>query len=403
MLLEYHPLNRLSGTTLKPKDLRRSAPGAMRRTSDGLWTFVPEPLPPKLDFTAGLVRRIADAERALGELAGLGAMLPNAYLLIRPFLRREAVLSSRIEGTVTRLDQLLLFEAQPPEADSAATADVREVLNYVQALDYGLDRLKAGMPLCLRLLREIHERLMEDVRGGEKRPGEFRQCPVMIGRPGQKFDDARFVPPHHTLLMPLLHDFEKFLNAPGELPLVVQLAMAHYQFEAIHPFMDGNGRIGRLLITLMLCERGHLPQPLLYLSAYFEAHNDEYRDHLLRISQRAAWAEWIAFFAEGVAEQSRDAVRRARRLLDLQQVYRKKIQQASQSSSLLILVDQLFASPYITIPGAGRLLEMTHRAAAQNVEKLVAQKILQELQPARKTRRVYFAPQILELLMTPGA
>lgn len=402
MLLGYHSLNYLRRNTLKPKDLHSAAPGAMRRTSDRLWTFVPDPLPPRLEFATGLVGRIADAERALGELAALGSMLPNSYLLIRPFLRREAVLSSRIEGTVTRLDQLLLFEAQP-ESDAEGAGDVGEVLNYVHALDYGLEQLKAGMPLCLRLLREIHARLMEDVRGGEKRPGEFRKCPVMIGRTGQKFEEARFVPPHHTFLKPLLHDFEKFLNAPGELPLVVQLALAHYQFEAIHPFMDGNGRIGRLLITLMLCDRGQLPEPLLYLSAYFESHNDEYRDHLLHVSQRGSWGDWIAFFATGVAEQSRDAIRRARQLLDLQRDYRKQAEQISQSSNLLKLVDQLFASPYITVPGAAQLLQITHRAAAQNVEKLVAQNILRESDPAKRTRRVYLAPKILELLTSPKA
>jgi Fic family protein len=343
------------------------------------------------------VRKIADAERALGELAGVGRLLPNALLLIRPFLRREAVLSSRIEGTVTRLDQLLLFEVQP-NSNVEDESDIREVLNYVMALTYGLERIKEGMPLCLRLLREIHSRLMDGVRGGEKRPGEFRHCPVMIGRQGQGFADARFVPPHHTLLDPLLADFERFLNEPGDLPLVVQLALAHYQFEAIHPFMDGNGRIGRLLMTLMLCERNCLPQPLLYLSAYLERHNQPYRDHLLQISQKATWAEWIEFFAVGVTEQSRDAILRARRMLDLQQIYRDRMQQASQSSGVLRLVDHLFAAPFLTIPGVARLLDVTHRSATLNVEKLIQQDILKETEPAKKTRRVFYAPEILNLL-----
>lgn len=382
------------------KDFKNNAPGSLQQSPDGFLTFVPEPLPPVLKFTGRLVRLIADAERALGELAGVGRLLPNAHLLIRPFLKREAVLSSRIEGTVTRLDQLLLFEVQQEGAEDRA--DVQEVLNYVVALDYGLDRLQHDMPLCLRLLREIHERLMAGVRGGEMRPGQFRKCPVIIGRPGQPPAKARFVPPHHAQLDLVLRDFERFLNSPGDLPLVVQLALAHYQFEAIHPFMDGNGRIGRLLITLMLCERGCLPQPLLYLSAYLERHDARYKDHLLWISQRGAWNEWIEFFATGVAEQAKDAVARARRMLELQKIYRDLMQRASQSSGVLVLVDHLFAAPFITIPGVAKLLGITHRAATQNVEKLVKHAILLETEPGKKTKRVFFAPEVLKLLDAEG-
>lgn len=370
------------------------------RAPEGFWTFVPAPLPPQLEFPTRLVSRIADAERALGELAGVGRLLPNAYLLIRPFVKREAVLSSRIEGTVTRLDQLLFYEAQSENAaqESGDGTDLREVLNYVHAMDHGLNRLREGLPLCLRLIREIHEQLMQGVRGGEKRPGEFRECPVLIARPGQSWSEARFVPPHHQELKSLMDDFEQFLNSAGELPVVVQLALAHYQFEAIHPFMDGNGRIGRLLITLMLCERGCLPHPLLYLSAYLERHDGAYRDHLLDISRRGAWHEWIDFFAAGIAEQARDVILRASRLLDLQQTYRARMQEVSQSTAVLRLVDQLFAAPFLTITGAARFLEMTHRAATQNVERLIDQGILRETDPPRKTRRVFFAPEVLELL-----
>jgi Fic family protein len=385
------------GQSLHPDDFQRDAPGQLVQTPQGIWTFVPAALPPRLEFSPTLVRQIADAERALGELAGVGRLLPNAYLLIHPFVKREAVLSSRIEGTVTRLDQLLLFEAQP-EDETAETADVHEVLNYVHAMEHGLERLREGLPLCLRLIRELHEELLRGVRGEEKRPGEFRTCPVLIGRPGQTFADARFVPPAHTALDALLRDFEQFLNAPGDLPIVVQMALAHYQFETIHPFMDGNGRVGRLLITLMLCERGCLPHPLLYLSAYFERHGRDYRDHLLQISQTGAWNAWLAFFAAGIAEQARDVILRASRLLDLQQTYRDRLQQISQSSTILRLVDQLFAAPFMTIPGAARFLGITHRAATLNFDKLIAQRILRETEPPRKTRRVFFAPEILALL-----
>jgi Fic family protein len=387
---------------LRPDEFEPNAPGRLVRTPAGYWTFEPNPLPPPLSFDLSLVRLIAEAEHALGELGGIGRMLPNPHLLIRPFVRREAVLSSRIEGTVTRLDELLRFEAQP-EDEGAHPGDVDEVINYVRAMEHGLRRLGEGMPLCLRLIREIHERLMEGVRGGEKRPGHFRECPVMIAHSGQTFADARFVPPAHTALDALLRDFERFLNDPGGLPVIAQLALTHYQFEALHPFMDGNGRVGRLLISLLLGARGELAQPLLYLSAYLERHDRAYKDHLLAVSRRGAWEEWIAFFARGVAEQARDAVRRAWGLLDLRQHYRERMQEASQSSGVLRLVDELFAAPFVTMPGVARLLGVTHRAAKLTVEKLLAASILREAEPPRKTRRVYFAPEILALLSADAA
>lgn len=380
-----------------PDEFTATAPGQLIQSPEGYWTFVPNRLPPELSYSTGLVRQLSEADRALGELAGLGRMLPNPHLLIRPFMSREAVLSSRIEGTVTRLDQLLLFEAQP-EDENAQTRDMIEVVNYVRALEYGLEQLRRGMPLCLRLIRELHERLLEGVRGQEKRPGQFRQCPVLIGRRGQSFDSARFVPPHFTALEPLLRDFERFLNEPGEVPLIVQLAAVHYQFECIHPFMDGNGRVGRLLIMLMLCERGYLPHPLLYLSAYLEQHDQEYKDHLLEVSRRGAWLEWIGFFARGIKEQADDAVRRARNLLELWKDYRRKMQKASQSSAVLRLVDELFASPFVTVTGIAKLLDITYRGAKLNVEKLVEADILKEVTPERKIGRVYYAPAILEQL-----
>lgn len=382
---------------MRATDFLPDAPGKLISIARDAWAFLPHPLPPPLTFPAASARKISAAERALGELAGVGSYVPNAFLLLRPFIQREAVLSSRIEGTVTRLDQLLLFEAQPDEENSPA--DMQEVRNYVRALEHGLTRLAEPLPLCLRLLRELHATLLEGVRGGEKRPGEIRNCEVMIGRSGQSFAAARFVPPPHTMLDAVLQEFERFLNDPGELPLVAQLALAHYQFEAIHPFMDGNGRVGRLLISLMLAERGALPQPLLYLSAYFEKHGREYRDHLLAVSQRGEWLAWIDFFADGVAEQAADALLRARQLLTLQQSYRERV----ESARLLRLVDHLFTAPFITIPGVAKLLHLSHQAATQNVEKLVAQKILKNTDPKRKKNRVYYAPEILTLLEAEAA
>jgi Fic family protein len=206
------------------------------------------------------------------------------------------------------------------------------VINHVHALELGLERLRAGMPLIWRLLRQVHARLLQGVRGENLRPGEFRNCGVMIGRAGQRYEDARFVPPCHTMLTPLLDDFERFINLERSLPIVVQLALAHYQFETIHPFTDGNGRLGRLLITLLLCQRKRLPQPLLYLSAFFERHDQEYKGHLLEVSRRAAWHEWISFFARGVAEQARDAAARAGRLLELGKEFRQRVAGMSHSA-----------------------------------------------------------------------
>lgn len=380
---------------MRPDEFAPNAPGRLVRALEGHWTFEPDPLPRSLPFDTALVRHLSAADQALGLLAGVGRMLPNPHLLMRPFLRREAVLSSRIEGTITRLDQLFLFEAQPEEL--TAPSDVGEVVNYVHALEYGLQRLAAGMPLCLRLIREVHERLMEGVRGGEKRPGQFRKCGVMIRRPHQPPEEARFVPPMHTALEPMLQDFEQFLHAPGDLPVVVQLALAHYQFEAIHPFMDGNGRVGRLLITLMLCERGCLPQPLLYLSAYLERHDEEYKDRMLEVSRRAAWPEWIGFFARGVAEQAQDAAQRTFRLLELWEEYRERTRAVTRTSAAQRVIDELFASPFLTIKRAAEVLGVTYQTAQNNVEKLVEANILREV-TGRQRNRVYVADGILTLL-----
>lgn len=211
-----------------------------------------------------------------------------------------------------------------------------------------------------------------------------------------------FVPPIHTSLNPLLRDLERFLNNPGNLPVVVQLAWAHYQFESIHPFMDGNGRVGRLLITLMLCEQGVLPQPLLYLSAFFEQHDQEYKDRMLEVSWRGAWNEWIAFFARGVTEQARDAVKRTNRLLDLGKRYQQRVAEVARSAAALRLLDELFASPFITISGAAAALGLTFPAAQNNVNKLVEAGILREM-TGRSTNRIYVADDILKLLDTETA
>jgi Fic family protein len=362
------------------------------------WAFVPDPLPSELALDYRIIaQQLSDAARAVGELAGVGQMLPNPHLLINPFLRREAVFSSRIEGTVTDLQQLLLFEAEAVDkSDEAAVADAREVFNYVRALEYGLRRLQ-DVPVSLWLIRDLHAHLLTGVRGEDQNPGEFRDKQNYIGKRGQPIHSARFVPPPAHEVQPAMDDLERYILAPQQIPFLIKLALVHYQFETIHPFMDGNGRVGRLLITLLLCERAYLPAPLLYLSAYFERHRDEYVDGLLGVSQRGAWAEWIIFFLRGVAEQSRDAIRRSRRLLALQQSYRHKLHQARGTAPQFQLVDELFASPVVTMARARQTLKLTARGAQLTIDKLERVGILQEI-TGRQRNRVYAALEIIDAI-----
>jgi Fic family protein len=356
------------------------------------WAFVPHPLPPDLPPDWELASVLSSADRALSELAGLGRTMPNPQLLIGPFVRREAVLSSRIEGTTAGIADLYVFET----GQVAPGSDVREVHNYVTALEYGLERL-SSLPVSLRLIRELHERLMQGVRGERATPGEFRQAQNWIAsRPGT-VAEADFVPPPVPEMHAALESLEKYLHAPDVYPPLVRLAFVHYQFETIHPFLDGNGRIGRLLLSLLLVSWNLLPLPLLYLSAYFERYRDAYYDLLEAVSARGAWREWVLYFLRGVEEQARDAVARAKRLQDLQLGWRHRLTQARASALLLRLVDALFQSPAVTLPQVQRMLGVTHRTASQAVARLVAEHILQAV-PGRARNRQFVAPEVLAVL-----
>jgi Fic family protein len=379
---------------MQPSDFTKKSQGKLVKAKEGYWAFVPDPLPTNIDLDLKTVSLLAEAERGLGELVGIGKRLPNPHLLISPFLRREAILSSRIEGTYATAQELLLFEAEQPAVSNAP--DVREVANYVQAMEYGLQRLNQ-LPVCLRLIQELHERLLKGVRGAEYRPGEFRTVQNFIGRPGQTAEQARFIPPPISEMTKALHDLETYMGTPNDLPVLIQIALIHYQFETIHPFMDGNGRIGRLLIAILLCERGCMPEPLLYLSAYFERHRDAYMDHLLSVSQRGDWLEWIKFFLRGVAEQSADAIKRANKLDDLRVQYTKKVQRARASALTLKLIDDLFAYPAISVSRSAKRLKVTHHSAQNNIDKLVAQGILKEA-TGRQRNRIYTAPEIINII-----
>ncbi len=392
---------------MNPERFRGSPSGRVLQVQhpDGPYSaFIPAPLPPKLDMEGEPARLAERAAHALGELSGLGRILPNPYLLINPFIRREAVLSSRIEGTRADIADLYAYEAGQlplPGMEAAYESDLREVMNYVRALEYGLKRLKQ-MPVSLRLIREVHQRLMTGVRGERAKPGAFRTVQTYIARAGCRgVHDSPYVPPPPEHLGPALDAFEKYLHAEEDpYPFLVRLAFSHYQFEAIHPFGDGNGRIGRLLIVLQLVEAGLLSQPLLYLSAYFERHRERYCDLLLAVSERGAWREWTCFFLEGVVEQARDAVARARTLQDLLASWKERLAGATRSASALRLVDNLLAEPVLTIPRVQSTLGVSYPAARHTVDKLVEIGILRQWRESSYAR-TYVAPEILEVLSRP--
>jgi Fic family protein len=376
---------------MQPDDFKEDASGRVIRTNLGYCAFVPNPLDPVVDFDLALINALSRADRALSELAGIARTLPNPHLLLRPFMRREAVLSSRIEGTQASLSDLLYFEAA--NTDEPALPDVREVANYVRAIEHGLERL-GTLPLSLRLIREMHEQLMQGVRGEHQTPGEFRRSQNWIGPPGCTLMDATYVPPPVEEMERALDLFEKYLHAEPRLPLLVRLALIHYQFEAIHPFLDGNGRIGRLLITLLLCVDGMLSQPLLYLSAYFERHRDEYYHRLMEVSRSGDWNAWILYFLKGVEVQSRDAIERSDALLSLWGSYRGRLQEARASALLLRLVDELFSYPAINANMAAASLGVTFPSAQANIDKLIAAGILVEA-TGQKRNRIYVAREIV--------
>jgi|SRR5450756_71005 len=363
-------------------------------TADGGYrAFVPPPLPPGVTLDLDLVGRLSAADRSVGELAGVGSGLPNQRLLSGALLRREAVLSSRIEGTQASLSDLALFEAAGQDQDS----DVREVFNYVSAMDHVLDPQRE-LPLSLRLLRDAHRILLTGVRGGYATPGEFRTTQNWIGPPGAVIDNATYVPPPPERIWECLGAFEKHLHADRVLPPLLAIAALHYQFEAIHPFIDGNGRVGRLVAVLLLVEWGLLPGPMLDLSAYIEPRRDRYYESLLRVSTQGDWAGWFSFFLEVIEEQARDATYRARRLSELRAKMRTQVATARASAMLPLLVDQLFVVPAITITMATDVLGVTSRAAGQNLNRLVAAGILREIPGSGRTRRLFIATEVLDAI-----
>ncbi|MEE8587124.1 MAG: Fic family protein [Acidobacteriota bacterium] len=369
--------------------------GKMIRTATGYDAFMPDRLPPRLEWTPRLLQLLSEADQAIGRLSGEGRHLPHPHLLIRAFVRKEAVLSSRIEGTLSTLDDIMASEAGAPvERDPE---DLREVANYVTAMEHGLQRLET-LPLSLRLVRELHERLMEGVRGQAATPGEFRRSQNWIGPAGCSLTEATYLPPPPDQMHEALHDWEEFLH-DRSLPPLVQIGLAHYQFEAIHPFLDGNGRVGRLLITLFLVERDLLPRPLLYLSAFFEQTRQQYYHDLSAVQRRGAWSGWLEYFLRGVTLQAGDALGRIERLQSLLESWRNMV--ADLPSRIpSSAIDLLAANPYCSVKRMAQQLGVAFTTAQRAVTKLQELEILSETTQARRDR-IYCAKELLRILEEP--
>ena len=376
-------------------DSKRRPHGSLVNCPGGYLAYVPAPLPPPLAWGEELTLNLSYADRAIGRLAGEGRRLPNPHLLIRPFVRKEAVLSSRIEGTQATLGELLAAEAGA--AVERSPADLREVGNYVTALEYGLERLDT-LPVSLRLVREMHECLMRGVRGDITTPGEFRRSQNWIGPPGCALNDATYVPPPPSELMACLDAWERFLYDDA-LPPLMHAALAHSQFEAIHPFLDGNGRVGRLIITLLLVKRGVIPSPLLYLSAYFEATRQEYYARLLGVTERGEWEEWLTYFLRGVALQSEDAVDRIQRIDDLFSQWKQGLVRG-QSRLPERALDLFAENPFWTVGRVASRLEVAFTTAQRAIDRLEREGIVTQVGEARRNR-VYCAGAILDVLEEP--
>ena len=363
---------------------------------EGYGAFIPAPLPPNppIVLDGELQTLLERASRALGRLDGISLLLPDPGLFLYMYVRKEAVLSSQIEGTQSSLSDLLLFESD--ELPNVGIGDVREVSNYTAAMQYGLDRLEGGFPLSLRLIREIHGILMRDARGGDKAPGDFRHSQNWIG--GSRPGNARFVPPPPHALMPSLDNLEKFLHAPEAMPLLVKAGLAHAQFETIHPFLDGNGRIGRLLITFLLCAEGALKQPLLYLSLYLKENRESYYDCLQRIRTDGDWEGWLRFFLRGVESVAVQATSTAGSIIQLFESDRRRIHESGKSAGSALRVHELFKQrPIQTVSLLVDALGISKPTAAAAIAKLESLGIVREESGRRRGR--YFAyHQYIEVL-----
>jgi Fic family protein len=369
--------------------------GRYIRQPTGYSAFIPAGLPPEpsLNLTGEIAGFLSTADRALGRLDGSVLTLPNPDLFVFMYVRKEAVLSSQIEGTQSSLQDVLSAEAQL--FDLGLPRDVDEVLNYVKAMNQGLARLK-DLPVSVRLIREIHAQLMDGVRGGKLQPGELRTSQNWIGPAGSTLLNATFVPPPHHEVPQALGELEKFLHVADALPPLIKIALAHVQFETIHPFLDGNGRVGRLLITFLLTERGILHKPVLYLSHYFKRHRQAYYDHLQAVRERGDWEAWLIFFLRGVSEVAEEAATTARRILQLREQHRAVITQhlGRAAGNGHRVLESLYDRPIVSVADVQKQTNTTFAAANTLVSRLVEHGVLHEMTGYARNRRFRYAPYI---------
>ncbi len=369
--------------------------GAYVRQPSGYKAFIPRPFPPdpEVSIDARMAALLSSADQTLGRLDGATDLLPNPDLFVFLYVRKEAVLSSQIEGTQASLMDVLKFEADA--ASPSNPQDVEEVVNYVAAMNQGLKRLET-LPISLRLFCEIHQRLMRGVRGRDKTPGEFRRSQNWIGRPGSPIATATYVPPPPHEMREALHDLERFLHDKTPMPLLLKIGMAHAQFETIHPFLDGNGRVGRLLITFLLCERAVLRRPLLYLSHYFRQHQAEYYKRLQAVRDQGDWEGWLAFFLRGIQETSAEATETARRIVRMREEHRQLIVErlGNGASNALTLLESLYKRPIISVQRAVEVANLAFPNANALVARMVKLGLLREISGRKRDRRFAYSPYL---------
>ena len=360
----------------------------------GYRAFMPRSLPPEpaVDLNGDLQQQLSNADRALGRLDGSVETLPNPNLFVYMYVRKEAVLSSQIEGTQSSLQDLLAAEAHLAEG---VADDAFEVVNYVRAMNMGLERLQE-LPISIRLIREIHHELMTGARGQHLTPGQLRQSQNWIGPAGSTISTASFIPPPPHDVPALLGDVETFLHREDDVPLLIKIGLVHAQFETIHPFLDGNGRIGRLLITFLLCERKALQKPVLYLSYYFKRHRQQYYDHLQAIRDDGDWEGWLAFFLQGVTEVSLEAAETAKRILGLREDHRRQINDrlGRMAGNGHRVLERLYEKPIVSVDDVRGITGTTFQAANTIVQRLAELGILQEMTGRARNRRFLYAPYV---------
>ncbi len=361
---------------------------------EGYQAFIPNPLPPKpINIDWETQEMLSKADRALGRLDGITEILPNPDLFVAMYIKQEAVHSSQIEGTQASLIEVLEFESKSIKPNK----DIFEVVNYINAINYGLERLKT-LPLSLRLIREIHQRLLHNVRGSEKDPGYFRKTQNWIGAYGHTLDDAVFIPPPVSEAVAAMNDLEDFLHDEAiKLPVLIKVGLVHAQFETIHPFLDGNGRMGRLLITFLLCSWGVLQRPLLYLSYYFKKNKQQYYDRLQAIRNQDSWEEWLKFFLKGVYAVSTEATQKARAIIQMREKHREIVNNISTHA--LPLLEYLFENPIISVNRVSDDLHLTYSTANRLIAAFEEQGILSNISNTARNR-VYSYKQYLELFDT---